>query len=404
MDLSKKQIIPALLTLVVVAGLFYWLGGREAASPLTDSSGSAKEVEASATTSTSEPAIEDWTVAPKESSAKSTSGNSTSATALSGKLAPELVRPGGFTNTDPLLLRDFRGKRIVLVQFWTTSSLDSVRTIPHLNDWYAKYHNYGLSIVGIHTPRFAFERSKSVVDLFASTHDISYPIVLDTGAETWKAYKNTTWPHLYLIDLDGRIVSDHSGIGGYEATEQKLLELLNTRAKKLKLPAPPEQKISSLPNDGSDKTLLKSSEAFFGSARNANLANGTPGKEGVQTFASLSEPALNKEYLFGGWKITRDYAENLTEHTSIIYRFHAKQVFTIMGAERLIRVKVLLDGKPLDQSVAGKDIRYEKGESVFYVDREHFYDIVNVQSGYADHTIEFTPDTGGLDVYTLTFG
>lgn len=401
MYLTQKQFVPAIIILAIVAGVFYWAGSRGADSP--DSSIASSTALVATNTNATESPIEDFTAQPIKNRDKTGSEVVSTPTPLSGKMAPELVRPGGFSNTDPFLLRDFRGKRIVLLEFWTTSSINSVRTIPYLNDWYAKYNNYGLTIIAVHTPRFNFERSKTVPDRFAASNNMAYPLVIDNGAETWTAYKNATWPHLYIIDLDGRIAYDHSGEGAYDATERKLLALLNDRAAKLKLPAPPEQKITKLSADTTDLSQLGSSEALFGSARNKNLANGTPGKDGIQTFSTLTEPKLNMEYLFGGWKITRDYAENLTEQTSIIYRFHAKHVYTIMGTQKLVRVKVLLDGKPLDTATAGKDVRFEKGESIFYVDRERLYDIVNLGS-YADHTIELTPETGGLDVYTLTFG
>lgn len=404
MSLFQKQYVPLLLTIIAVAGLSYWLGSRKTNSPsLAPVASTTVQEQGVATTSIITQPIEDFTAAPKNTS-RTNSAVNLHPTPLTGKTAPEFIRPGGFTNGDPFLLKDLRGKKIVLIEFWTTSSMNAVRTIPYLNDWQAKYHNYGLTIVAVHTPRFTFERSKTTVDAFAHDHNMSYPIVIDNGAETWTAYKNTIWPHLYLIDLDGKIVYDHSGEGAYQATEQKLLELLNNRAVKLKLPAPPEQKISNLTVDTSDAKLLGSSEAFFGANRNKNLANGTAGKEGLQNFDTLTEPKLNMEYLFGSWNINRESAQNLTEHTSLIYRFNAKRVFTIMGSQKLLRVKVLLDGKPLDTTTAGKDVRFEKGESVFYVDREHFYDIVNLQAGYGEHTIEFSPDSGGLNVYTLTFG
>jgi peroxiredoxin len=313
------------------------------------------------------------------------------------------VRPGGFTNADPFTLQSLRGQRIVLLEFWTTSSIDAAHTMPYLSDWDGKYRNFGLTVIGVHTPRFTFERSKTVVDEYAKAHNMSFPLVIDNNAETWKAYKNSVWPHLYLIDLSGRIVYEHAGDGAYALTEQKLLDLLNARAKQLKLPAPPDQKLTKLPPDDTDPSQVKKHETFFGASRNTDLANGTAGKEGVQTFDSLSEPKLGSLYLFGGWKISREYAENLSEHTSILYRYHAKHVYSIMGSVKMVRVKVLVDGKPLSEKDAGKDVRFEKGESVFYVTHERLYDIVNSSAGYADRTIELIPETGGLDVYTLTF-
>lgn len=323
--------------------------------------------------------------------------------AIIGKMAPEFVRPGAFSNTGPFLLRDLRGKKIVLVEFWATSKIESTHTIPYLNDWYAKYHNFGLTIVAIHTPRFVFERSKVAVDQFAYAHNMSYPIVVDNGAETWTAYKNTIWPHLYLIDLDGRIVYEHQGDSAYQATEVKLLTLLNGRAVKLKLPVPPDQKLSQLNSENLDVSQIKSTEAFFGASRNQNLANGVSRKEGVQTFNTLTEPKLNMIYLFGSWNIKGEYAESMTEHSSLLYKYHAKRVYAVLGAQKILRVRVLLDGKAIDTSLSGSDIRFEKGDSVFYVDHERLYDIVNAADGYADHTIELVPDSGGINAYTLTF-
>ncbi len=324
------------------------------------------------------------------------------ASSLSGKAAPEFVRPTGFTNSDPFLLSSLRGERIAVVEFWSASSLDSAKVVPYLNGWQAKYRNYGLTIIGVHTPRYVFERSKIAVDEYAKANDMTFPIVVDNGAETWTAYKNKTWPHLYLIDLDGRIVYDHSGSGDLAIFEKKMVDLLNARAAKKKLPAPPDQKPVVIQGDGTLPGARKSAEAYFGANKNSNLANGIPNKEGVQTFDALSESKLDMIYLFGGWKIAREYAESMSEYTHAIYKYRAKRVYSIMGAERIFRVRVLLDGSPIPEASAGKDIRYEKGESVAYVSHERLYDLVK-HAAYDEHTIEIIPDSGGLDIYTLTF-
>ena len=328
--------------------------------------------------------------------------NAASTPALIGKPAPELVRPGGFSNTDPFQLKDFIGQKIVLVQFWTTSSEESKHTIPYLTDWYGKYKNYGLVIVGVHTPRFQFERSKTVVDDYAHTHNISYPLVIDNGAETWHAYKNNYWPHTYLIDMSGRVVYDRKGEGGYQVLEEKIQSLLKDRTAKLHTAAVPDTKLTTMTGTVLDPSQRVSAEGFFGADKNGNLANGTPRKQGVQTFDSLSEPKMNMSYLFGSWNISGESAANMTEHDSLIYRYHGK-VATLLADAKTLRMKVLLDGKPLTQANAGKDIVFEKGESVIYPINTRLYEVVNDQAGYGDHSLELIPSTGGFTIYSLTF-
>lgn len=336
------------------------------------------------------------------------------AVSLSGRLAPELTKPTGFTNidtlgflsTDQITLKKFVGNKVVLLEFWTTTSMNSLRMVPYLDQWNLKYKDQGLVIMSVHTPRFSFERSKSVVDQFAQDHNMIFPIVIDNEYGTWNAYKNTLWPHEYLIDLNGRIVYDHQGEGAYDTMETKIRELLEARLAKLGKPALPYSKIEA-PKDAYKVDLNKvlSQETYFGSSRNQSMGEGVPLKDGPQSFAGPTGTLkLNKIYFTGNWNFKGEYAASMSEGAKITYRYNASAVYAVLGNEGTIKVKVLLDGAPLTTATAGHDVRFEKADSYVYVTQERIYEIVNSNVGYGEHTIELIPAGGGFDIYTLTFG
>jgi thiol-disulfide isomerase/thioredoxin len=133
----------------------------------------------------------------------------------------------GYINThDGFRLSEIVGKKVVLVDFWTYSCINCQRTQPYLNAWYKKYKDAGLEIVGVHTPEFAFEKDRANVVAAVEKFGITYPVVQDNDYQTWGTYGNRYWPRKYLIDIDGYIVYDHIGEGGYEETEEKIQELL----------------------------------------------------------------------------------------------------------------------------------------------------------------------------------
>ncbi len=336
------------------------------------------------------------------------------ATPLSGRMAPELTKPTGFTNIDTLgflssdqiTLKKFVGNKVVLLEFWTTSSMNSLRMVPYLDQWNLKYKDQGLVIMAVHTPRFTFERSKNVVDQFAQNHNMIFPLVIDNEYGTWNAYKNTLWPHIYLIDLNGRIVYDHQGEGAYDTTETKIRALLDARLAKLGKPALPYSKIET-PKDAYKIDLNKvlSQETYFGSSRNQSMAEGIPQRDGPQSFEGPTGMLkLNKIYFTGNWNFKNEYAQSMSEGAKVAFRYNASAAYAVLGNEGTIRVKVLLDGAPLTTSTAGRDVRFEKADSYIYVNQERIYEIVNSSLGYVEHTIELIPVGGGLNIFTLTFG
>ena len=209
-----------------------------------------------------------------------------------------------------------------------------------------------------------------------------------------------------FIDIDGFIVDDHIGEGGYVDTELKIQKALTERAARLGGVTGDIAMPITTPKDviAYDASKVLSPETYFGAARNTNLGSGSSLKEGVQNLDPVTSPEENKLYLSGSWNFFKEYAQSMTAGTKITYRYNAKNVYLVLGAQTTVRVKVTRDGKPLDETTAGKDIRYEKGESVFYVNEERLYDIVGDQAGYGAHTLEFTVEGSGLNAFTFTFG
>lgn len=319
------------------------------------------------------------------------------------ELAKEITTPDGFINTDgkPVAINDFIGKKIILVDFWTYSCINCQRTTPYLNSWYDKYKDKGLVIVGIHTPEFEFEKKYDNVKAATEKLGIKYPVVLDNDYFTWTAYKNRYWPRKYLIDIDGYIVYDHIGEGRYEETEQKIQEALKERMAVLGESGNISQ---SLTKEVLSQSGSQSPETYFGAARNQLFGNGTPGKVGDQN--DLYLPAglsSNTLYLSGDWKIESEFAQNVSSTAGIVYKYTAKDVFFVSGADAETLVEVLRDGKPLS-SEAGTDItRTASGKTIVKIKEARLYKIIQ-DSQSEIHTLEFIISKPGLKAFTFTFG
>ncbi|MGO4809381.1 thioredoxin family protein [Cupriavidus sp. 2MCAB6] len=151
-----------------------------------------------------------------------------SAPPANGSAAPEFTGISQWLNSPPLSMQALRGK-VVLVDFWTYSCVNCINTLPYVKQWYEKYKDRGLVVVGVHTPEYAFEKSTANVQAALGRLDVRYPVAQDNGYGTWSAFRNEYWPALYLIDADGRIVYQHFGEGSYAETEAVIQKLLAER-------------------------------------------------------------------------------------------------------------------------------------------------------------------------------
>ena len=315
------------------------------------------------------------------------------------KPAREITAGGGFINADPFKLKDIIGKKVILIDFWTYSCINCQRTTPYLNAWYQKYKDQGLVIVGVHTPEFDFEKIYDNVAKAVKDGGIKYPVVQDNNYATWQTYENQFWPREYLIDIDGYIVHDHIGEGGYEESERAIQAALKERAQVLGTKETISSGVSS-PADiiSFDSQKTQSPEAYFGSARNEYLANGTSSTPGTQTLTVPQNISLNKLYLGGMWKFNSEYAESHGKAT-ITYKFKSSNVYLVASSVSGLKVTVLIDGKPVGAN-AGADVG---PDGVVTIKDNRLYKLVHMPD-YSEHTLELEVEGAGLDAYAFTFG
>jgi cytochrome c biogenesis protein CcdA/thiol-disulfide isomerase/thioredoxin len=305
-------------------------------------------------------------------------------------LAPDISTPDGFINTNslPITISEFKGKKVVLLDIWTYSCINCQRTIPYLNKWYKEYEDEGLVIIGLHTPEFAFEKVQENVEKAVKDFGIKYPVVLDNDFSTWQAYKNQYWPRKYLIDIDGYIVYDHAGEGQYDETETAIQKALRERADRLDMNVDLSSNISKPENVVSvESGKVRSPEVYFGSARNEYLANGTTGLTGEQTLLVPSSISFNKLYLGGTWNMTSEYAESKSAG-SIVFNYEAKNVYITAGSVQGVEVEIYKDDV-LVKKVMIKD--------------ETLYQLIG-DAEYGKHTLRIVIPKTGLQAFTFTFG
>lgn len=316
----------------------------------------------------------------------------------------EIANPAGFVNTDSVKLADLVGRKVVLVDFMTYSCINCIRTFPYLNAWYDTYKDQGLEIVAIHTPEFAFEKNIENVRQAMQRFGIKFPVVLDNAYGTWNAYKNSYWPRKYLIDIDGYIVYDHIGEGGYDETEAKIRELL--MEKKVRDHGTTDALTDTFAHPTGTVTSInaQSPETYFGAARNEYLGNGSSGTEGRQNFSASSHAALNELLLDGTWDMQKEFAKNVQPLARVLYRYAAGKLYFVASADGNTRVRVLRDGKPLSADIAGSDIVIEHGQSYLNVHEERLYNLIDDTRGAGEHDLELIIETPGLEAYTFTFG
>lgn len=318
--------------------------------------------------------------------------------------APELAGIDGYINTtsgpdgkaQPITLAGLRGK-VVLVDFWTYSCINCLRTLPYLEAWYDKYKDQGLVIIGVHTPEFAFEHVMQNVQDAVVRLGIKYPVVQDNEYATWNAFGNQYWPREYLIDIDGYIVHDHAGEGEYDVTERAIQQALAERAARAGASMPPATTTVTVPQD--DLSAIQSPETYFGSNRNEYLGSGQRGVSGAQTFSLPQSVLPNTLYLGGTWNISPEYAQSQGS-ASIEYYYTAHDINFVASAPTSVTIKILLDGKPVG-NMAGSDV--DPGTSTAVIMEDRLYNLVHDPAAGA-HTIEIQIPAAGLQAYTFTFG
>ncbi|MEN9621972.1 MAG: hypothetical protein RLZZ67_406 [Candidatus Parcubacteria bacterium] len=317
--------------------------------------------------------------------------------------AKEITNPSGFVNTQgkPVKIADYVGKKVILLDIMTYSCINCIRTYPYINEWYSKYEDKGLIVIGIHTPEFDFEKVQSNVETAMKKYGIKFPVVLDNDYGTWSAYKNLYWPRKYLIDIDGFVRYDHIGEGGYAETEEVIKDLLKERANVLGLSVDLNMAVTSGATER--QSFGQSPETYLGSARNEFLANGTPGESGTKTFTVPAKLSTNKLYLDGTWNVGPQNVESTDANASIVYPFSAKKVFLVMSARTPTDAEILIDGKPISTLEKGDDVKMVSNKGVVTVSDSRLYSLY-AASESSTHTITIRAGAAGLQAFAFTFG
>ena len=318
--------------------------------------------------------------------------------------APEFKGITSYINTNQTKLSDLKGK-VVLVDFWTYSCINCIRTLPYLVDWNQKYSDKGLVIVGVHSPEFEFEKNINNVKQAVARFGIKYPVLLDNDHETWNAFQNSYWPRKYLVDSDGYIRYDHIGEGGYAETEnaiksllaersnQQGLEISNLNQTKLIVPSAPSV----------DFNQIKSPELYFGyqyaRAQLGNVQGFNPEKTVNYTIPG-SNLESNVIYLQGLWKNNPDSMELVGSNGKIMLAYSAKSINIVAGGKGEAIVKEDGKGNQTNNTFKGNDV---DSEGMLTVDGQRLYNIAD-HTNYGNHQIEIAARGPGFKVYTFTFG
>ena len=308
--------------------------------------------------------------------------------ARTNELAP-LGLATEWVNSPPLTAERLQGK-VVLVQFWTYSCVNWIRTLPYVRAWEEKYRDKGLVVIGVHSPEFGFEKQLPKVRWAAEMFRVDYPVAVDNEFAIWRGFGNQYWPALYLVDGEGRIRHTHFGEGEYERTERVIQELLEeggARGVGDDLVAV-EPRGAEAPANWAD---VKSPETYLGSARSENqVAPGT-------------RLRLNQWSLVGDWTVQRQPAVLNKADGRITYRFHARDLNLVMGPAvdgKPVRFRILIDGR-VPGVARGTDVD-EQGNGT--VAEARMYQLIRQPGRIADRQFEIQFLDPGVEVFVFTFG
>lgn len=292
-------------------------------------------------------------------------------------------------------LAGLRGK-VVLVDFWTYSCINCIRTLPYLKAWHERYSDQGLVIVGLHAPEFEFEKDPANVEMAVRQNGIQYPVLLDNDWQTWRAYQNRFWPHKYLVDANGFIRYDHIGEGSYDETEQQIVNLLRERNASIAMPSNPVSGTVS-PDFGE----IGTPELYLGYDFARQPLGNAEGFQEEQTvsYSIPNERNNNLVYLDGDWLNNADHAQSVSENTAVSLKFKARNLNIVAGAQNPVRLSITIDGEPIPSDMAGADV----SNGTVTVSEQRLYSLVEAED-YDWKEISIHVQQSGFMLYTFTFG
>jgi thiol-disulfide isomerase/thioredoxin len=308
----------------------------------------------------------------------------------------------GWLNSEPLTPAGLLGK-VVLVDFWTYTCINWLRTLGYVRAWADKYADHGLVVIGVHTPEFPFERDIDNVRWAVKDMNVEYPVVVDSNYAIWDAFSNRYWPAVYIADAEGRIRHHHFGEGQYDECEMVIQQLLREAGSD-----GIGDDLVAVALDGfevqADWSNLRSPETYLGYAQAQNFASpGGAEFDEPRTYAAPDSLRLNQWALAGEWTIERGASVLNGADGRIEFRFHARDVHLVMGPrarETSVPFRVLLDGGP-PGAAHGLDVD-EQGDGT--LSQQRLYQLIRQQGSITDRTFEITFLAPGAEAYCFTFG
>jgi cytochrome c biogenesis protein CcdA/thiol-disulfide isomerase/thioredoxin len=320
---------------------------------------------------------------------------------IEGQL-PSLSGAVDWLNSPPLTAEGLRGK-VVLVDFWTYSCINCLRSIPYVRSWAEKYKDQGLVVIGVHAPEFAFEKIINNVRQATKDLKVGYPVAIDNDYAIWRAFKNQYWPAHYFIDAQGRIRHHHFGEGEYGQSEKIIQQLLDEAGK-----SGVSRDVVSVVAKGAEAAAdidnVKSPETYIGYERAENFASpGGAVKDRRHVYFAASQLQLNQWALAGDWKVEEERAVLNEPNGRIIYRFHARDLHLVLGPaanKKPIRFRVLIDGKaPKGDHGADSD---DRGNGI--ITEQRLYQLVRQNESTKDREFQIEFLDSGAEAFAFTFG
>jgi cytochrome c biogenesis protein CcdA/thiol-disulfide isomerase/thioredoxin len=325
---------------------------------------------------------------------------STAAARNEGTFAP-LAGAAGWINSPALTGADLRGK-VVLVDFWTYSCINCLRTLPYIRAWADKYKDAGLVVVGVHSPEFAFEKNEGNVRKAVKDLGITYPVAIDSHHAIWRGFHNQAWPALYFVDAEGRVRHQVFGEGEYETSERFIQKLLAENGKVARtdgLVAVQGEGVQAAPGN-----QVLSGETYVGHERAAGFVPaGGLQADRLHRYESAADLALNEWTLSGEWTVEAERAVVARAGARLAYRFRARDLHLVLGREAgaaPVRFRVLIDGQPPGKG-HGTDVAAD-GAGV--IDAHRLYQLVRLPASAGEHLFEIEFLDPGAYAYAFTFG
>ena len=318
---------------------------------------------------------------------------------VEGVMSP-LTGATTWLNTPPLTTEQLRGK-VVVVDFWTYSCINCLRSIPYVKAWAEKYKDQGLVVIGVHTPEFAFEKSQANVRQNVRRLGVTYPVAMDNDFAVWRAFRNQYWPAHYFIDAQGHIRHHHFGEGDYEGSERVIQQLLKEAG--AQVDGRTVQVDARGAEVAADFAQVDSPETYVGYARAENFRSpGGLARDTIKTYAA-APLQLNGWSLSGRWRVTREHADLQDAGGKVAFRFKARDLHLVMGSGRAgttPRFRVRIDGQAPGAD-AGLDI---DAQGMGRIDGERLYQLVRQAGPVRERTFEIEFLDPGAQVFAFTFG